>query len=394
MTFPSLPFRTAAALACAGFLFSAGHAAAQQMPGAAGPTAVGVVTLETAEVPYTVTLPGRAVAFEQTDIRPRVEGTIEEIVYTPGHPLEVGEVLYRIEGDSYEAELAAAEAAVAGAEASVTAAKATLERYQKLDGVGVTRESVETAEVSLMQAEADQRSAEAALKTAQLNLKRTEIASPIQGVADVSEVSVGALVTANQSDALTTVTRLDPIYVDLTESSARLLRVREQIDAGDLAQSDTLQIDLTLENGATYSAGGTLVSPGFSVSSTTGAVEFRIQFDNPDRKILPGMFLRANIQIGSRNALLVPQRATTRSASGDLTAFVVKDGKAEQVVLTEAGSYQNAWVVTKGVADGDALVVDGLRNLRDGAEVAPTPVTIDENGVVQGTAADQTPAAE
>lgn len=394
MTFPSLPFRTAAALACAGLLFSAGHAVAQQMPGPAGPAAVGVVTLQTTEVPYTVTLPGRAVAFEQTDIRPRVEGTIEEIVYTPGHPLEVGDVLYRIEGDSYEAELAAAEAAVAGASASVTAAKATLERYQKLDGVGVTRESVETAEVSLMQAEADQRSAEAALKTAQLNLKRTEITSPIQGVADVSEVSVGALVTANQSDALTTVTRLDPIYVDLTESSARLLRVREQIDAGDLAQSDKLQIDLTLENGATYSAGGTLVSPGFSVSSTTGAVEFRIQFDNPDRKILPGMFLRANIQIGSRNALLVPQRATTRSASGDLTAFVVKDGKAEKVVLTEAGSYQNPWVVTEGVADGDALVVDGLRNLRDGADVAPTPVTIDEDGVVQNAAAAQTPAAE
>lgn len=394
MTFPSLPFRTVAAMACAGVFFSAGYAVAQQMPGATGPTAVGVVTLQTTEVPYTVTLPGRAVAFEQTDIRPRVEGTIEEIVYTPGHPLEVGDVLYRIEGDSYEAELAAAEAAVAGAEASVTAAKATLERYQKLDGVGVTRESVETAEVSLMQAEADQRSAEAALKTAQLDLKRTEITSPIQGVADVSEVSVGALVTANQSDALTTVTRLDPIYVDLTESSARLLRVREQIDAGDLAQSDKLQIDLTLENGATYSAGGTLVSPGFSVSSTTGAVEFRIQFDNPDRKILPGMFLRANIQIGSRNALLVPQRATTRSASGDLTAFVVKDGKAEKVVLTEAGSFQNAWVVTEGVADGDALVVDGLRNLRDGAEVAPTPVTIDENGVVQNAAAAQTPAAE
>ncbi len=393
MTFPSLPFRTVAAMACAGFLFSAGHAAAQQMPGSAGPSDVGVVALQTTEVPYTVTLPGRAVAFEQTDIRPRVEGTIEEIVYTPGHPLEVGDVLYRIEGDSYEAELAAAEAAVAGAEASVTAAKATLERYQKLDGVGVTRESVETAEVSLMQAEADQRSAEAALRTAQLNLKRTEITAPIQGVADVSEVSVGALVTANQSDALTTVTRLDPIYVDLTESSARLLRVREQIDAGDLAQSDKLQIDLTLENGATYSAGGTLVSPGFSVSSTTGAVEFRIQFDNPDRKILPGMFLRANIQIGNRNAILVPQRATTRSASGDLTAFVVKDGKAKKVVLTEAGSYQNAWVVTEGVADGDALVVDGLRNLRDGAEVAPTSVTIDENGVVQSAAA-QTPAAE
>ncbi|PRY85415.1 efflux RND transporter periplasmic adaptor subunit [Donghicola tyrosinivorans] len=393
MTFPSLPFRTVAAMACAGFLFSAGHAAAQQMPGSAGPSDVGVVALQTTEVPYTVTLPGRAVAFEQTDIRPRVEGTIEEIVYIPGHPLEVGDVLYRIEGDSYEAELAAAEAAVAGAEASVTAAKATLERYQKLDGVGVTRESVETAEVSLMQAEADQRSAEAALRTAQLNLKRTEITSPIQGVADVSEVSVGALVTANQSDALTTVTRLDPIYVDLTESSARLLRVREQIDAGDLAQSDKLQIDLTLENGATYSAGGTLVSPGFSVSSTTGAVEFRIQFDNPDRKILPGMFLRANIQIGNRNAILVPQRATTRSASGDLTAFVVKDGKAKKVVLTEAGSYQNAWVVTEGVADGDALVVDGLRNLRDGAEVAPTSVTIDENGVVQSAAA-QTPAAE
>ncbi|WP_228028731.1 efflux RND transporter periplasmic adaptor subunit [Donghicola mangrovi] len=362
-------------------------------PGGASKTKVGVIELTEAKVPYQVTLPGRAVAFEQTDIRPRVEGVIEEIVYTPGAPLQVGDLMYRIEGASYEAELAAAEAALAGAKASVQSATATAERYRKLDGVGVTREDVESAEVALMQAEADQRSAEASLKTAQLNVDRTEIRAPIQGVPEVSEFSVGALVTANQSDALTTLTRLDPIYVDLTESSARLLRTRERIADGQLKMGDKLDVSLTLENGQSYDIKGSLVSPGRLVSSTTGSVDFRMQFDNPDNLIMPGMFLRANVTVGETDAVLVPQRATDRSATGKLTAFVAKDGKAQQVTLTSAGTYQNAWVVTDGVSAGDMLIVDGLKNLRADAEVETVAVTIDADGVVTDAAPETSDAA-
>ncbi|MCT4578700.1 efflux RND transporter periplasmic adaptor subunit [Donghicola sp.] len=372
-----LAFGAAALLTCATPMF------AQQGPGGApSATQVGVIEMSLEKVPYQVTLPGRAVAYEQTDIRPRVEGVIEEIVYAPGQQLEVGDLMYRIEAASYDAELAAAEAALAGAKASVQSAQATVDRYRQLDGVGVTRESVETAEVALMQAEADERAAEASLQTAQLNKDRTEIRAPIQGVPEVSEFSVGALVTANQADALTTLTRLDPIYVDLTESSARLLRTRERIADGQLTMGDELDVSLTLENGQSYDSKGSLVSPGTLVSSTTGGVEFRIQFDNPDRLIMPGMFLRAHVTVGETEAVLVPQGATNRAATGELTAFVAVDGKAEQVTLTSQGTYQNAWVVTDGIEDGDMLIVDGLRNLRNGADVETVAVTIDENGVV------------
>lgn len=385
---PSL-FRTRdIAFGAAVFLTCATSALAQQAPGGApSATQVGVIEMTSAMVPYQVTLPGRAVAYEQTDIRPRVEGVIEEIVYTPGQPLEVGDLMYRIEAASYDAELAAAEASLAGAKASVQSAQATVDRYRKLDGVGVTRESVESAEVALMQAEADERAAEASLQTAQLNVDRTEIRAPIQGIPEVSEFSVGALVTANQSDALTTLTRMDPIYVDLTESSARLLRTRERIAEGQLTMGERLDVSLTLENGQSYASKGALVSPGTLVSSTTGGVEFRMQFDNPDQLIMPGMFLRAQVTVGETEAVLVPQGATDRTATGDLTAFVAEDGKAKQVTLTSAGTYQNAWVVTDGIEDGDMLIVDGLRNLRAGADVETVAVTIDENGVVSDAAA-------
>ncbi len=187
------------------------HAQGAPGGGAGGPRSVGVVEIRAEAVPYVVELPGRAVAFEQADIRPRVEGVVEEIPYDAGSPVAVGDVLFRLERDSYEATLAAAEAEVAQADSAAEAAQVTLDRYTRLEGAGVTTETVDAARVALLQAQATLKSAQASLKTAQLDLDRTEIRSPIDGVADVPAVSVGALVTANQTDALTTVTRLDPI---------------------------------------------------------------------------------------------------------------------------------------------------------------------------------------
>lgn len=366
------------------------QAPAQPMPGAArGPTEVGVVTLEEAAVPYTVTLPGRAVASAQTEIRPRVGGMIEEIAYTPGRAVAAGDVLYRLETASYDAALAAAEASRKGAEVAVQTAEATVSRYAQLEGTGVTTGDLQTARANLAQAQATLAAAEASLKTAQLDLDRATIRSPIAGIVDVSAVSVGAIVTANQSDALTTVTAMDPIWVDVAESSARMTRVRAQMDSGALQPGDRLKAVLTLEDGAVYEGEGALVSPGLSVSQTTGAVDFRFQFDNPERMILPGQFLRIAITIGQRSAILVPQRATDRQADGTLTAFVAKDGKAQRVTLTTTGTYQNAWAVTEGVAVGDQVIVDGLTNLADGAAVTPVPVTINAQGVVEDTAAGQ-----
>lgn len=358
-------------------------ASAQPMPGGdRGPIPAGVITLSEAQVPFSVTLPGRAIAYEEVNIRPRVDGTISEIPYEAGRKVEKGDVLFRIEGDTFEVDVAAAEAEVARAEAAVTAAEATLSRYERLQGTGVTIEDVENARVTVLQNKAELSSANAKLKLARLNLERTEIRSPITGIVAVPEVSVGAVVTANQADALTTVTRLDPIYIDVEESSKRLAEVRALMEGGTLQRGEGLDLTLTLENGVQYDQKGTLESPGTRVSTTTGSFEFRIRFDNPERHILPGQFLRVEIELGTTRAVMVPQGATSRAADGTLTAFVAVDGKAEQRQLTEHGSYKNAWIVTDGIAPGEALIVDGLMAIRDGADIQPVSVEISENGVV------------
>ncbi|SOB99302.1 efflux RND transporter periplasmic adaptor subunit [Rhodobacter maris] len=375
----------------------AAPALAQQGPpgGTSGPSKVGVVTLEQSDVPYKITVPGRAVAYEEVDIRPRVAGVIAEILYKAGRPVQVGDPLFAIDGDTYEADLKSAEAAVDSAEAALEAARATYARYKKLESTSISVEDVDTARVAVASAEATLRSAEAARDTAKLNLDRTRITSPISGVPDVASVSTGAIVTANQTDALTTVTRLDPIYVDVEESSRRMLEHRAMLETGKLVRGEKVDFALTLETGEIYERKGSFVSPGTTVSSTTGTTEMRIQFDNPNRKILPGQFLRVTITLGTIRAVLVPQRATSRASDGTLSAFVAVDGKAEKRALISSGTYENAWIVTDGVSPGEALVVDGLTNLQDGAEVAPVPVTIDATGVVQdAAAADSAHAAQ
>ncbi|WP_258869760.1 efflux RND transporter periplasmic adaptor subunit [Paracoccus thiocyanatus] len=275
---------------------------------------------------------------------------------------------------------------MAGAEASLTQAQNTVTRYRRLEGSGVSAVDRADAEVALKQAEAQLKSAEAARDAARLVLQRTEIKSPLDGVADVAAVSVGDLVTANQSESLTTVTQLDPIYVDVSESSARMLRVRESIRAGLLVVNGTVATQLILETGEEYQGEGRIVSPGITVSPTTGTVPIRLKFDNPDRMILPGQFVRVKLTLGTTRAVLVPQRATNRASDGTLTAFVARDGQAQQVTLSEQGSYRNSWIVTQGISPGEELIVDGLEDLRPGAEVATIPVVIDAQGVVREAA--------
>lgn len=353
-----------------------------QMP-QRGPTEVGTIEMRREQVPYSVTLPGRAVAYEQTDIRPQVGGVIEEILYKPGIAVGVGDALFRLSSDSYEAAVAQAEAELARAEVTVPEARNTLERYESLQGSSITAIELESARVALKQAEADVRAAEANLRTARINLDHTTIKSPITGSAGVPQVSVGAVVTASQSDALATVTRLDPIYVDIMEASSRILRVRQQISEGAMSPGEKLDVALTLENGAVYDKTGEMVSPDVVVSTTTGTIGLRMQFDNPERLILPGMFVRAAVTLGTREAFLIPQRATTRGADGTLTVWVAEDGVARQRTLTAIGSHESAWVVTDGLNDGDLAIVDGLSNLTDGAAVTTIAVTIDDNGVVR-----------
>lgn len=361
-----------------------GQALAQSPPGgAAGPTGVGVITIAEQDVPRIYTLPGRAVAQEEVAIRPRVGGVITEILYEPGQPITKGAAMFVIDPTTYEAAVQEAEANLASSRAAVPQAQAAFDRAVKLLGSGSTQADLESAKATLDQAQASVLGLEAALKQAQTELSWTTVTSPLAGMASVASVSVGDLVTAGQSDALATVTRLDPIEVDMYEPSARLQRLRDEIESGQIRVSEKVKVILTLENGSTYSALGELVAPGYAVSTTTGSIDFRYRFANPERRILPGMFVRGQIEIGSSKAILVPQLAATRGRDGGLTAWVARDGKAEKRALTEDGTSGSNWIVTEGLAVGDLLVVNGGSNLSAGAEVKTVPVEIDASGVVR-----------
>ncbi|RNF33337.1 efflux RND transporter periplasmic adaptor subunit [Paracoccus methylarcula] len=378
-------------LAAVALLAFASVATAQE---SAPPKQVGVVEITSQSVPRVVTLPGRAVSGAEAAIRPRVGGMITEILYDAGRPLKQGDPMFRIDATTYEANLSSAEADVASARAAVTEAESAYGRTERLQGSGTTLAQVEAARATLEQARASLQSAQAALRVAQAELDWTTVTSPIDGMASVAGVSVGDLVTAGQAEAMATVTRLDPIEVDMYEPSARMLSVISDIIEGRLKMNEKLQATLTLETGQTYEAAGELVAPGFSVSTSTGAVDTRFRFDNPRNLILPGMFLRGQVELGTVQAFLVSQSAATRDRTGKLTAWVVEDGKAVQRELTDEGTWQHNWIVTDGLQEGDLLAVDGLTGLSEGAEVATVPVTFDENGVVREVEGDSAPAPD
>ncbi len=363
-------------------------AAQQQMP----PKQVGVIEMRLQDVPRIVTLPGRAVAGEEAAIRPRVSGLVTEILYRGGMPITAGAPMFRIDATTYAAKVSSAEAEVASARAGAAEAASAYERTRRLQGSGTTLAQVETAKSQSEQAAARVKSAEASLAVARAELGWTTVTSPIEGMASVANVSVGDLVTANQADLLATVTRLDPIDVDMYEPSARILGVFDDIQAGRLQIHEQLRATLTLENGQTYAALGELLSPGFTVSTSTGAVDNRFRFENPERRLLPGMFVRGRIEMGVTQAFLVSQSAATRDRTGKLTAFVVEDGKTVQRVLTEDGTWEHSWIVTHGLQAGDLLVADGLLGLLAGMPVVTVPVDYDDKGVVR--ALPPAPAAE
>ena len=368
---------------------------AQQTRGPQGPTEVGIMPVTRSDVPVTVELPGRAVAYQLAAIRPKVGGEITEIPYVAGSEVATGTVLFRLEDESLEAELAAQEIAVTSGEAALKWARDTVERYRKLSGSGVSLTDVQSAVVALAQAEAALGATKSRLQLAKLALERTAITSPIPGIVAVTPFSVGDIVSANQSDQLTEVAQVDPIYVDVSESRARILRHQQSINDGAMQPLGApIDARLTLETGEVYAQPGRVLSPGSAVSATTGTIPIRLQFPNPDRMILPGQFVRVTLTIGQINAILVPQRATSRSAAGQLTAFVARDNKAVEVRLTEQGTHDNAWIVTEGLTEGESLILDGLDNLRDGAEITTVPVTIDAEGVVRDVPADPAPDTE
>ncbi|MFB2533189.1 efflux RND transporter periplasmic adaptor subunit [Paracoccus sp. p4-l81] len=347
------------------------------------PIRVGVIELTAQDVPMTLALSGLALASEDAVIRPLVQGIVQDILYRPDQQMRPGDPMFRLDPASYQAALAVARADQARAEAAVPPAQAAVDRGERLAGSNVvTRADLETARATLAQARAAVDLAAANVAAAQLNLDRTTITSPIAGRASVPSVSVGDLVTAGQADGLARVSRIDPIYADLSDSSARMLALRAMLDGGTLTRADTLDVALRLENGETISRKGRVVSIGNNVSTSTGSFTVRVEVANPEGRVWPGMFVTAQITFGQYQALLVPQRAGAPQADGSLRVWLLRDGKIARQQVTAAYSTDQDWIVTDGLSPGDRLIVDNLDNLRDGAAAEPVPVSVGPGGTV------------
>ena len=384
------------------FLLASLVAARAQTPsggqaGASAPIEVGVVTMQSQAVPFSVELAGRVSASKEAEVRPQVGGIVKAIDFEAGATVKAGDVLYEIDDASYQAAADVARAALEKTQAGVTSAQAKYDRYEKL-GANVSASDLDDARIALVQAKADAASAAASLKAAQLNLDLTKVVAPISGLISDSSVTQGALVTAAQTTALATVRLLDPIYVDLVDTSTNLLKMHAQHDAGKLQmkgqpERDNPVVHLTIEDGSTYSETGELTLANVVVSESTGTFSLRATFPNPQRLLLPGMFVAAKVDLGSDpRAFLVPQRAVTFSAAGAPTVLAAKDGKAGTQVLTTNGSMDNAWIVTGGINDGDQVIVDGLQKVSEGSAVEPLEVTIDADGVVHQVLGNTTSA--
>jgi membrane fusion protein (multidrug efflux system) len=344
--------------------------------------AVDVVTLHAAPVTITTDLPGRLTAHRIADIRPQVSGLIIKRLFTEGDMVKAGQQLYQIDPKPYQASLDSAKATEAKARASVLSAQAQVRRYKPLaKAFAVSGQDLDNAVASLAQDQADVASGQASVETAAINLAYTRMYAPIAGRTGRSTVTEGALVTQNQTDSLVTVTELDPIYVDVTQPSSTVLRLKRESAAGDLEQTGdgATVVHLTLDDGSTYDKPGKLLFSEVNVDQSTGSVTLRAVFPNPDGLLLPGMFVREQIQEGTRKAgLLVPQRGITHNDRGDATALVIgPDGKAALRVVTLERAIGDKWLVASGLKEGDRVAVSGLQSVRPGDSPQVTEVTAD-----------------
>jgi membrane fusion protein (multidrug efflux system) len=352
-----------------------------------GPAEVSVVTLQPKSVPISSELSGRTVAYNTAEIRPQVSGLIKNFAFVEGTNVKKGDLLYEIDPASYQAAYESAVASLKRAQAAEDNAQTKTKRLKKLaDEHAGSIQDYEDALLALEQAKADEAAANAAIKTAEINLDNTRIRAPIDGRIDRSAVNLGALVTAEQTTALTTIRQLDPIYVEVTQPSEKLLQFRRAASNGSLKPIAEPVVHLTLEDGSTYQHTGKLQFSEASISETSGTVIVRAIFPNPQHLLLPGMYVRASIEEGViENSYLVPQRAVDRTAAGEAVAKVVADsGKVEQRTLSIDRSFGNNWVVTSGLNPGDRLIIEGGQNADIGKPVKAVAVAInDKTGAIE-----------
>ena len=384
------------ALLASGLLAGCGDKGeAGQGAGEMPPAAVDVVTLHAAPLQLMSELTGRTAPLRVAEVRPQVNGIILKRLFTEGSDVKAGQLLYQIDPAVYQAAVASAKANLAKAQANEQSARLKAQRYAELVKVkAISRQEYDDADAAWKQQVAEIGAAKAALQSANINLAYTKITAPISGRIGKSAVTEGALVTAQQADSLTSISQLDPMYVDVRQSTADLLRLKRQVAAGKLVQDESkgAKVRFQLEDGSQYSEEGSLQFSDVTVDETTGMVTLRVLVPNPHDLLLPGMFMRATLQEGeSPEGLLVPQTAVTRTPKGGATVMVVTaDNKVELREVQLSRVVGDSWVVESGLDAGEKVIVAGLQKVKPGAVVAPAERT----GNTKTTQANQTPVTK
>ena len=385
-----------AVLALAAALTACSDKAAAPAP--RGPVDVGVVTLKAERQTVTTELPGRTSAFLSAEIRPQVGGIVQKRLFTEGALVKAGQVLYELDAASYQAAYASAQASLAKVQAAVGAAESTARRNAELVKIdAISRQIDDDSQAALVLARSDVAVARATLENARINLAYTRIAAPISGRTTTSSVTPGALVTANQTAALTTVSQLDPLYVDVTQSSTEVLRLKSDMANGRFQRSgdEAARITLKFEDGSLYPHPGKLQFSGVNVNPGTGAVTLRAVVPNPDGLLMPGMYVRTVLEAGvNEQALLVPQQGVTRDSTGSANVLLVDaQNKIERRRIKIDSALGNRWQVVGGLAAGDRVVVDGLQRIKAGDKVNAIEVALQPSASASPQAAQGVQAA-
>lgn len=366
--------------------------------GSAPPLEVSVVTLESQAVTLSSGLPGRTSAFKMAEIRPQVSGLILKRSFIEGSDVKIGQVLYKLDPAPFQAALDNARAALGRAQANLPPLKAKAQRFKELlEDKAVSQQDYDDAYAAFKQMEADVASWKAQVESARINLSYTEIRAPISGRIGKSSVTDGAIVTAYQAQPLTTIQQLDPIYVDAPQSTADLLRLRQRLEGGGLKVDNDRKVRLVLEDGAAYPQEGIFQFRDVSVDAGTGSVVLRMVFPNPDKVLLPGMFVRAEVKEGVVDqAILAPQQGIMRNPKGEPYAYIVDgSGKVQMRKLTLDREIGDKYLVASGLAQGDRVVVEGVQKLqllRPGADVTVKAAPVAEKPPAPASAVPTTPA--
>lgn len=367
---------------------------AAEAPAAKVPTKVGVVTLKAQSQQLDASLPGRTRASLTAEVRPQVSGIVQKRLFTEGASVKAGQPLYQIDSASLRATQASAEAALAKVRASQRTLQATAARNAELVKIdAISRQANEESQAAVAQSAADVAAAQAALENARINLRYSSIQAPISGQTSLSTVTPGALVTANQVEALTTIVQLDPMYVDFTQSSTELLQLKRDIQDGRFQklERDALAVQLRLEDGRLYSQTGKLQFAGVIVNPSTGVVTLRAVVPNPDGVLLPGMYVQALLPTGvAPEALLVPQQAVTRDIAGKASVLVVDaETKVQRRPIEIDRAVGSRWMVTSGLVAGEKIIVDGFQRIKVGDAVDPQEVDLSAKAKVAADRAAQ-----